>query len=188
MRKTYYFDPLRITDYALDTDHCIKKRLINQQPRDNIRDKPMNRQPCLLLLLIIACLLIPSGAAAQYTITKISGDGQTGHPGQTLKPFIVEVRQNGSPVANQQVHFLPAPDTIPVSLTQVFANTDSEGLAQTTVTLRSTGTATIIASVGDVTATFTATGFTVPPPPAIPTGPLPPSPPIPSTGSSRTIP
>ncbi len=172
-------DPLRITHYALDADHCIKKRLINQQPRDNIGDKPMNRQTYLLLLLLIVCLSIPSGAAAQYTLTKISGDGQTGRRGQPLEPFVVKVLdQDSNPVANQQVHFLPAPDTIPVSLTQVFANTDGEGLAQTTVTLRSTGTATIIASVGAVTATFTARAI-APPTITTSTTPSPPPPPEP---------
>ena len=89
---------LRITHCALDVDHCIKKPLINQQRRDNIGNKPMNRRTYLPLLLIIVCLSIPSGAAAQYTITKISGDGQTGRPGQTLEPFIVEVLQNGVPL------------------------------------------------------------------------------------------
>ena len=140
----------------------------------------MNRRIYLLLLLIIICLSVPLALNAQVTqLQIISGNGQTGQPGQALKPFVVKaLDQNGDIVRNQQVHFLPAPDTIPVSLTHVFATTDNEGLAQTTVTLRSTGTATIIASVGDITATFTATGFTVPPPPTIPTGPLPPSPPI----------
>ena len=140
----------------------------------------MNRQTYLLLPLIIVCLSIPLAVNAQVTqLEIISGDSQTGQPGQALKPFVVKaLDQNGDIVRNQQVHFLPAPDSISVGLSDVFDHTDDEGLAQTTVTLRSTGTATIIASVGTVTATFTATGVTVPPPPAIPTGPLPPSPPI----------
>ena len=154
--------------------------MINQQPYDNIGNKPMNRRTYLLLPLIIVCLSIPLAVNAQVTqLQIISGDGQTGQPGQALKPFVVKaLDQNGDIVRNQQVHFLPAPDSISVGLSNVFDHTDDEGLAQTTVTLRSTGTATIIASVGTVTATFTATGVTVPPPPAIPTGPLPPSPPI----------
>ena len=143
----------------------------------------MNRRTYLLLLLIIVCLSVPLAVNAQVTqLQIISGDSQTGQPGQTLKPFVVKaLDQNGDIVQNQQVHFLPAPDSISVGLSDVFDHTDDEGLAQTTVTLRSTGTATIIASVGAVTATFTATGFTVPPPPTIPTGPLPPSPPIQTT-------
>ena len=57
----------------------------------------------------------------------------------------------------------------------------AKGSHRRRLTLRSTGTATIIASVGAVEATFTATAFAAPPPPTIPTGPLPPSPPIQTT-------
>ena len=56
----------------------------------------MNQQIYRILPLLIICLSIPSGAAAQYSLTIISGDGQTGYPGQRLAPFVVEVRdQNG---------------------------------------------------------------------------------------------
>ena len=119
----------------------------------------MNRRIYLpLLLLIIGCLSIPSGAAAQYTITKISGDGQTGNPGQTLKPFVVEVRQNGNPVgAGIFVTFLHDRG----SLTGVPVPTNDHGRAQTTLTLgRGAGVTTITASVpGGASVTFTATAI-----------------------------
>ena len=74
----------------------------------------MNQQIYRILLLLITCLSIPSGAAAQYTLTKISGDGQTGRRGQPLEPFIVEVRQNGALApAGVVVTFLPDNDNIP---------------------------------------------------------------------------
>ena len=169
MRKIYHFDPLRITHYSLDADHCIKKRLRNQQSRDNIGNKPMNRRTYLLLLLIIVCLSIPSGAAAQYTISIISGNGQTGHPGQALKPFVVEVRQNGSPV-RVFVTFLPS-SSDSVSLTNTFVQTGPDGRAQSTVTPRGgAGTITITVRVNSgnqPSVTFTAT-ITIPPPPEPP--------------------
>ena len=54
-----------------------------------------------LIFLLLICLLMPLGASAQqYTLIIISGDGQTGRPGQTLEPFVVEVRdQNGNPAS-----------------------------------------------------------------------------------------
>ena len=117
----------------------------------------------LLLLLIIVCLLIPSGAAAQYTITKISGDGQTGNPGQTLNPFIVQVLQNGAP-PNPRVFVTFLHDR--GSSTGVPVLTDENGRAQSTLTLgRGAGVTTITASVpGGASVTFTATAVLPPPP------------------------
>ena len=67
----------------------------------------MNRRTYLLLLLII-CLSIPLAVNVQVTeLAIISGDGQTGRPGQTLNPFIVEARnQNGDPVSEELVGFI----------------------------------------------------------------------------------
>ena len=129
----------------------------------------MNRRTYLFLLLIIVCLSIPSGAAAQYTITKISGDGQTGNPGQTLQPFVVEVRQNGSPV-RVFVTFLPS-SSDRVSLTHTVVQTGTDGRAQTIVTPRGgagTITITVEVNVGNQpSVTFTAT-VTIPTPPEPP--------------------
>ena len=174
MRKTYHFDPLRITNYALDADHCIKKPLINQQRRDNIGNKTMNRRTYLLLPLIIACLSIPLAIDAQVTrLEIISGDGQTGQPGQTLNPLIVEAQdQNGDIVIGALVGFLQDSG----SLSNITATTGSDGRAQTTLTLpRSPGQITVQAWVGnfntpDASATFTATAV-LPPPPTPPREP-----------------
>ena len=126
----------------------------------------MRRTALFPLLLIIGCLAIPTGASAQYTITKISGDGQTGRPGQTLKPFVVEVHENGNPApAGIFVTFLHNRG----SLSNVPAQTDANGRAQSTLTLgRGVGVTTVTASVpGGASVTFTATAV-------IPTPPKPP--------------
>ena len=142
----------------------------------------MNRRIYLLLLLIIVCLSVPLALNAQVTeLAVISGSGQTGRPGQTLEPFVVEARnQNGDPVSGAFVGFLQDSG----SLSSILATTVN-GRAQTTLTLpRRPGTTTVQAWVGDfnspdASATFTAIAFTAssPPPPTIPTGPLPPPPP-----------
>ena len=71
-------------------------------------------------------------------LLKISGDGQM--PGQTLEPFVVEVRhQDGDPMAGVFVVFLHDDG----SLSNVLAATDSNGRAESTLTLGSdTGTTT----------------------------------------------
>ena len=132
----------------------------------------MNK-PIYLLLLLLICLSIPLGASAQqYTLTKILGDGQTGHPGQTLKPFIVEVRDpsnNNRPVEGVFVTFLHdrgASSNVPVL-------TDMSGRAQSTLTLgRGAGTTTVTVSTpgaSDVTFTAIAIIPTPPTPPPEPT-------------------
>ena len=116
----------------------------------------MNRRTYLLLLLIIVCLSIPSGAAAQYTITKISGDGQTGHPGQTLEPFVVEVRQNGILAIGQIVAFVHDNG----SLSNALPIIDGNGQAQSTLTLGAgPGITTVTVSIGNAEETFTATAI-----------------------------
>ena len=120
----------------------------------------MNQQIYRLLLLLIICFSIPSGAAAQYTLTKISGDGQTGRRGQPLEPFVVEVRQNGAlAAAGVLVTFIPNNDNIPWRLSDAFPQTDGEGRAQTTLTLLGTGTMTVTVSVPGDAVTFTATAI-----------------------------
>ncbi len=125
----------------------------------------MQRISLFSLLLIVGCLLIPAGASAQYTISIISGNGQTGQPGQTLAPFVVEVSQNGSPAEGVFVTFLHDRG----SSTGVPVQTDANGRAQSTLTLgRGTGVTTVTASVpGGASVTFTATAI-------IPTPPEPP--------------
>ena len=129
----------------------------------------MNK-PIYLLLLLLICLSIPLGASAQqYTLTIISGDQRTGHPGQTLEPFVVEVRQNGSLVpAGVFVTFLHDRG----GSSDVVVPTDTNGRAQSTLTLgRGAGVTTITASVrGGASVTFTATA-TIPTPPTPPPEP-----------------
>ena len=171
-RITYHAS--RITHHDSHLDHYIKKPLINQQHRANIteaqtrpryKDQTTNKmqRTCLFfILLIIAALSIPSRAAAQYTLTKISGDGQTGFPGQTLQPFVVQI----SPVA-EDVPVTFAPSHGPVS--DLLVRTDANGRAQSTQTLgRRIGTATTTVSVSGDSVTFTATTIRPPPPPPPP--------------------
>ena len=141
----------------------------------------MNQQIYRILLLLIICLSIPLAVNAQVTgLAVISGDGQTGRPGQTLKPFIVEARdQDGDLVIGVLVGFVP--ETRGSSLSNIVDTTGSDGRAQTTLTLpRRPGKTTVRAWVGDVRVTFGATAIALaprPPLPTIPTGPLPPPPP-----------
>ena len=142
----------------------------------------MNK-PIYLLILLLICLLIPLTGTAQVTeLAQISGDGQTGRPGQTLKPLIVEARdQNGNPVSGAIVGFVHDGG----GLSNITYTTGSDGRAQTTLTLpRRAGNITVRAWVGDfnapdASATFGARAITapLPPPPPIPTGPLLPPPP-----------
>ncbi len=87
-------------------------------------------------------------------LLKISGDGQVGAPGQTLEPFVVEVRnQDGDPLVGVFVVFLPDDG----SLNTVLAATGSDGRAEAILTLGSdTGTTTITVEVRDVSVIFEA--------------------------------
>ena len=143
----------------------------------------MNQQIYRILLLLIICLSIPLAVNAQVTqLVQISGDGQTGAPGETLEPFVVEARdQNDAPVAGQIVGFVHDGG----GLSNITGTTGDDGRAQTTLTLpRRPGRTTVRAWVGDsntpdASATFGARAITapLPPPPTIPTGPLLPPPP-----------
>ena len=84
------------------------------------------------------------------TLTKISGDTQTGNPGATLaNPFVVEVKDGASTAKT----FAGVPVTFAVTagggtLSATSATTDANGRAQTKLTLGSTGgTNTVTASV-----------------------------------------
>ena len=141
----------------------------------------MNRRTYLLLLLII-CLSIPLAVNVQVTeLAIISGDGQTGRPGQTLNPFIVEARnQNGDPVSEELVGFIQDSGSLS-NITYITGTDGRDGRAQTTLTLpRRPGKTTVRARVGnfntpDASATFeartiaptrtTSTTPTTPPPP-----------------------
>ena len=87
-------------------------------------------------------------------LLKISGDGQIGAPGQTLEPFVVEVRdQNGDPIAGVFVVFLHDDGLLDNAL----AVTGADGRAESTLTLgRGAGTTTVTAEVRGVSVTFEA--------------------------------
>ena len=138
----------------------------------------MNK-PIYLLILLLICLLIPlTGTAGVTQLAQISGGGQTGAPGETLEPFIVEARnQNGAPVPGMLVGFIQDSG----SLSNIAVTTDTDGQAQTTLTLpRRPGRTTVRAWVGDfntpdASATFeartiapTRTTSTTPSPPTLP--------------------
>ena len=98
------------------------------------------------------------------TLTKISGDSQTGQPSAALtNPFVVEVKDGANPAAvfaGVSVTFAVTAGGGTLSATTV--STDSTGRAQTTLTLGSTGGAnTVTASVTHagttLSVTFTAT-------------------------------
>ena len=91
------------------------------------------------------------------TLTKISGDTQTGNPGATLaNPFVVEVKDGAStakPFAGVPVTFAVTAGGGTLSATS--ATTDANGRAQTKLTLGSTaGTNTVTASVTHATTTL----------------------------------
>ena len=130
----------------------------------------MNK-PIYLLILLLICLSIPLTGTAQVTqLAQISGSGQTGAPGETLEPLIVEARdQNGEPVRNVIVGFVHDGG----GLSNITYTTGTDGRAQTTLTLpRRPGSVTIRAWVGDgtISTTFTATA-TIPTPPTPPPEP-----------------
>ena len=135
----------------------------------------MNQQIYRILLLLIICLSIPSGAAAQYSLTIILGDGQTGYPGQQLAPFVVEVRDQNGLASEVFVTFIHDNGFLSAFLVQ----TDTDGRAQSTLTLgRRTGTTRVTVSVGGDSKVFearaiappsssepTSSGSSTPPPP-----------------------
>ncbi len=120
-----------------------------------ISRKPINNQLIGLIFLLLIGLSMPLEAAAQqYRLKRISGNGQIGTPGQTLKPFVVEVRdQKGDPVAGVFVTFIHDDG----SLSTIFDVTGTDGRAESTLTLgSSTGTTTITVQVGVASTTFEA--------------------------------
>ena len=90
----------------------------------------------------------------------ISGDGQVGTPGQTLEPFVVEVRdQNGNLASGVFVSFIQDSGL----LSTIFDVTGADGRAETTLTLGSdTGTTTVTVRVGGASITFEATAILPP--------------------------
>ena len=118
-------------------------------------ETPIKKQRIGLIFLLLTCLLMPLGATAQqYQLEKISGDGQIGRPGQTLAPFVVEVRdQNGDPAAGVFVTFIHDDG----SLNTILGVTGADGRTESILTLgSSTGTTTVTVQVGVASITFEA--------------------------------
>ena len=103
---------------------------------------------------------------------KISGDNQEGSPAQALaNPFVIEAHDGtGIPLVGVSVRFTVL--TGGGSLSAPAPNTDSDGLAASTLTLgRGAGTNTVRASVGGISKTlvFTAEGISSAPSLPVPT-------------------
>lgn len=99
------------------------------------------------------------------TLTRVSGTGQAAAPGATLaQPLVVEVQQNGRPVAGVAVAWSAAPGN--GTVTPVSSITDAAGRAQATWTLGATpGAQAVTATVaGAGTVVFNATAATPLPP------------------------
>ena len=105
-----------------------------------------------------------TGVAIPETLGKLSGDGQEGPAGTTLRePFVVEVRDpDGQAISGATVTFGITAGGGTLSVIQ--ATTDARGRAATTLTLGSTlGTTTVEAVVADLDpVTFTATAGATP--------------------------
>ena len=103
------------------------------------------------------------------TLTKVSGDAQTGEPSTALtNPFVTEVKDGATPATT----FEGVPVTFAVTagggtLSATSVATDATGRAQVTLTLGTTGQQTVTATVTHggqtLTQTFTATVNNVPP-------------------------
>ena len=117
--------------------------------------KPIKKHLIALIFPLLICLSMPSGVVAQqYRLKRISGNGQIGTPGQTLKPFVVEVRdQNGDPVSGVFVTFIHDDG----SLSTIFDVTGADGQAESVLTLgSSTGVTTVTVQAGSASIVFQA--------------------------------
>jgi hypothetical protein len=109
--------------------------------------------------LRISVLFLLAGLAACATldrITKVSGDGQIGAPGAPLpEPLLVCVTDmNGTPRPGVAVNFRVTTGQGAVS--PAAATTDANGHASTTLTLGTSGTVSVDASIGLASVAFTA--------------------------------
>lgn len=99
-----------------------------------------------------------AGVGASATVTVVSGGGQTGPVAAELaQPLVVEVRQNGQPLAGAQVVWAPAPGM--GTATPATSLTDAQGRASTRWALGNTvGTQTMAVQVPGASAVvfFTA--------------------------------
>ena len=139
-----------------------------------LKAKRIKKQTIGLILPFLICLSMPLVAAAELSIVVVHSPG-SGDPGDWLT-FIVEVREDGSPAADQTVTFSITSGDGNLSFLggSSTSTTAANGRASKTLVLgnNASGSYTVTASVGTVSVSGTATVDTPPPPP-----PPPPSPP-----------
>lgn len=105
-------------------------------------------------------------AATVSSLKIVSGNSQTGNPGQALSPLVAQVVDaKGNPISGQTVNWTASPATA-VTLSSTSSTSDSNGQARTTPTLSASANGQIqvvatLAANTKITATFTLTA--VPP-------------------------
>ena len=96
----------------------------------------MRKQLTCFIFLFFVCLLMPSMAMAEVTLGLLS---KPEFPGLVTAvdsiTFTVEASEDGSPASGQSVTFSVSPDDGIASLSTTSATTDSNGQAQTTLSL-----------------------------------------------------
>ena len=87
-----------------------------------------------LLICVLICVLMPSGATAAFSIS-IYGSPRNGEPGDsfTFNASVQPISEDGSSGEGQTVTFSVSPADGTVSLSTTSATTDSNGQAQTTL-------------------------------------------------------
>ena len=119
-------------------------------------------QPVIGEQTILTPLTLAIGPGASRTISKSSGDNQSGNVGQSLGSVLVAtVTDNcGSPVSGAQVTWKVASGS--ATLANTISTSDSAGHVSTKVVLgQIPGAVTVTATIGTTTVTFTATNNVV---------------------------
>lgn len=78
----------------------------------------------------------------------VSGDGQSGSPGDTLAPLVIEVSVDGQPLSGEPVSWSVSPASA-ASLAAAQGSTGADGRASNTLTLNETGSIEVTAALGD---------------------------------------
>ena len=94
----------------------------------------MRKQRICFIFLFFGCLLMPFVAMADFSLNLSSEEPWIITPLESIT-FTVEVQEDGSPVSGQSVTFSVSPDDGIASLSSTSATTDSNGQAQTTLSL-----------------------------------------------------
>ena len=89
----------------------------------------------LIGVLFLICVLMPSVAMADFSLDLSRPEDPFTITSLESITFTLEVREDGSPVSGQSVTFSLSPDDGIASLSTISATTDSNGQAQTTLSL-----------------------------------------------------